>query len=98
MRPRSSRRLFEKNEVRMRKRSLIAIALLAFSAAARVAVAQTPRKLALSEAEQMALRNHPRIGSANLLAEAAKSVATEARAPFYPFLSGNFTSVAAEHN
>jgi outer membrane protein len=64
----------------------------------RLAMAQAPRKLTLSEAEQTALHNHPRIASASLVAEAAKSVITEARSPLYPMLSGNFTSVGAEHN
>jgi outer membrane protein len=82
----------------MQKRPLLTIALLATSPAARVAMAQPARKLTLSQVEQIALRNHPRIGSASLLAEAAKSAVTEARAPLYPSLSGNFTSVGAEHN
>lgn len=98
MRPRSSRRLFEKNKARMQKRTLLTVALLAATPGARLALAQTPRRLTLREAEQTALRNHPRISSANLLAEAAKSVVTESRAPLYPLLSGNFTSVGAEHN
>src|ERR1051326_9028589 len=76
---------------------LIAMALVIVSPAARV-FAQTPRKLTLSEAEQMALRNHPRIGSANLLAQAAKEGITEAKALLYPFISGNITGVGADHN
>jgi outer membrane protein len=52
----------------------------------------------LAQAEQVALRNHPRISSVSLLAQAAKSVVTEARAPLYPVLSGNFTGVAAQHS
>jgi outer membrane protein len=61
-----------------------------------VALAQ-PKKLTLREAEEMAIRNHPRVVSAGLLAEAAKSVIGEARAPFYPQLAGLITGVAAEH-
>ena len=61
-------------------------------------MAQPPKRLTLSEAEQIALRNHPRITSASLVAQAAKSVVTEARSPLYPTVSGNFTSVGAEHN
>src|SRR5690348_11791606 len=100
MRPRSSKRLFETNEARMQRRSLVTVAVLAAGSAARLAIAQTqaPRRLSLSEAEQIALRNHPRIGSANLLAQAAKAVVTESRSPYYPFVTGNFTSVGAEHN
>lgn len=60
--------------------------------------AQAPRKLTLAEAEQTAVRNHPRLLSANLTAEAAKAVVTEARSAYFPTVSGNFTSVAAEHS
>lgn len=82
----------------MRKRPLLTIALLAIGPSARVGVTQSPRKLTLSEAEQMALHNHPRIGSASLAADAARSVIGEARAPLYPVLSGVFTSAGVEHN
>lgn len=82
----------------MQKRALLTIALLAAGPAVRLPVAQTPRRLSLSEAEQVALHNHPRISSANLLAEAAKSVAIEARSPYYPSVTGAFTAVGAEHN
>jgi outer membrane protein len=61
-------------------------------------MAQAPKKLTLAEAEQTALRNHPRIASANLVAQAAKSAIAEARAPLYPILAGNFTSVDADHS
>jgi outer membrane protein len=98
MTPRSSRLLFEKNQARMRKRSFLTIALLALTPGARLAKGQSAKKLTLADAEQTALRRHPRIASANLLAAAGKAVVTEARAPLYPFLGGNFTSVAAEHN
>jgi outer membrane protein len=96
--PPSSRLPFEKNQARMQKRPFLTIVLLALSPVEPLATAQPPKKLTLSEAEQIALRNHPRISSASLVAQAAKSVVTEARAPLYPMLSGNFTSVGAEHN
>lgn len=54
--------------------------------------------LTLAAAHDLALRNHPRIGSANLLLQAAKTNAAEARAGFYPTVSGAFTTVAAEHS
>jgi outer membrane protein len=79
----------------MRKRFLLTIALIATGEAGR---AQAPKRLTLAEAEQIALHNHPRIGSANLVAQAAKSAITEARAPLYPFLAGNFTAVGADHD
>lgn len=55
------------------------------------------RKLTLKEAEELALRNHPRALSAALLAEASKSGVSEARAPLYPQVAGVLTGVAAEH-
>lgn len=61
-------------------------------------MAQSPQRLTLAQAEQIALRNHPRVSSASLLAGAAKSGITEARARLYPVLSGDLTSVAAEHS
>jgi len=79
----------------MRKRQFLTVALLAV---ARHASAQAPKRLTLAEAEQIALRNHPRIGSANLAAQASKAAVTEARSVLYPFLAGNFTTVGAEHN
>src|ERR1041385_5500854 len=81
----------------MPRHFLIAMALLIANSATTV-MAQTPPKLTLSEAEQQAVRNHPRIGSANLLAQAAKEGITEAKAPLYPFISGNITGVGADHN
>ncbi|MGA2135990.1 MAG: TolC family protein [Bryobacteraceae bacterium] len=82
----------------MRHRPLLTIALLAMGPAACPAAAQVPKKLTLDAAEQMAIRNHPRIASATLVAQAAKSAVAEARAPLYPLLAANFTSVGAEHN
>jgi outer membrane protein len=76
----------------MRMRSVL---VLTFSICG-IALAQ-PKKLTLAEAEEMALHNHPRAGSAALIAEAAKLGISEARAPFYPQASGFVTGVAAEH-
>jgi outer membrane protein len=99
-RPRASRRQFETNEAKMQKRSLFTIALLAIGPAARleIAQAQAPRRLSLADAEQIALRNHPRIAFANFLAQAAGSMVAESRSAYYPLATGNFTSVAAEHS
>ncbi len=82
----------------MRQTAIVFISLLAFGTAARLARAQNPRPLTLAHAEQIALQQHPRIGSATFAAQAAKSAAAEARAPLYPQLAGNFTSVGAEHS
>jgi outer membrane protein len=63
---------------------------------------QTPpqlplRRITMAEAEQIALRNHPRVASADLNARAAGEKVKEARAAFYPTFSLNFTGVGAEH-
>src|ERR1700683_2550566 len=87
-----------KSPARMRKRGILTVALLSIGPAASLAVAQSTKRLTLSEAEQIALHNHPRIGSADFAAQAAKAAIAESRAPFYPLLAGNFTSVAADHS
>jgi len=79
----------------MQTRPLLSLALLA--SCGRFAAAQQARRLTLAEAEDLAVRSHPRIGSASFLAEAARSVITEARSSLYPTLTSNFTSVGAEH-
>jgi outer membrane protein len=56
-----------------------------------------PRRITVEEAEQMAVRNHPRLASADLNAKAAGQKVNEARAAFYPALSANMTGVGAEH-
>src|SRR5271156_3814360 len=56
-----------------------------------------PAALTLEQAKQLALKNHPRIQSAGLSAEAANKVVTQARAPFYPVVTGNATGALAQH-
>ncbi len=58
-----------------------------------VGVAQT---LTLAEAEQTAIRNNPRIGSAGLTAQAADKQVNEARAASRPLLNGFLTGTGAE--
>jgi outer membrane protein len=53
--------------------------------------------LTLAEAEAMALRNHPRVASARLLAEAAKEAPKQARAGLSPVVAGNVTGSVAEN-
>jgi outer membrane protein len=59
-------------------------------------VQQGTRRITRSEAEQIALRQHPRIGSADLNARAASAVAAEAHSAFYPVVSGNITGAGVE--
>src|SRR5260221_5463261 len=60
-----------------------------------VSMAQPPQALSLAKAREIALRNHPRIQSAGLIAEAANALVTQARAPYYPMLAGTFTAAGA---
>src|ERR1700721_4265809 len=60
--------------------------------------AQTPAPLSLSQAQETALRNHPRIASASLMAQASGFAVKEARSAYYPTVSANATGVGAEHN
>jgi outer membrane protein len=60
--------------------------------------AQTPASVSLQEAQQVALRNHPRIASAELAAQASGFVVNQVRSAYYPTLAGNVTGVGSEHN
>jgi outer membrane protein TolC len=57
-----------------------------------------PASMSLSQAQETALRNHPRIASATLAAQASGFAIKEARSAFYPTVSANATAVGAEHN
>ena len=59
--------------------------------------AQPPAVMSHAQAQQIALRNHPRIASASLAADASRFVVKEVRSAYYPTLSGNLTGVGAEH-
>ena len=60
--------------------------------------AQNLEKLTLQEAEQIAIRNHPRIQAAVNLASAAKAQVTQARSAYYPTIYGSLTGADAESN
>jgi outer membrane protein len=72
--------------------------LLGADVASRAVWAQTPAVLSLSRAQEIALRNHPRIGSATFTAQATASVVNEVKSAYYPTVSANFTGVGAEHD
>lgn len=60
--------------------------------------AQIPA-ISLAEAQQIAVKNHPRLASAALAAQASKSVIGEVRSAYYPALSSNTTAVGTpEHD
>ena len=58
---------------------------------------QAAAAISLAQAQQIALRNHPRIASAKLAAEASAFVVKQVRSAYYPTLSGNVTGVGTEH-
>ena len=64
-----------------------------------VGAAQPPgaSPLTLSAAREAALKNHPRIRSADANARAAEAVIRETRSAQAPLLSGNFTGAEADH-
>jgi outer membrane protein len=59
-------------------------------------MAQPPKSLTIEQAKEIALRNHPRIQSAGLTAEAVNATVAQARAPYYPTILGNFTGAGAQ--
>lgn len=72
------------------------VRILIAVAAASLAGAQTPT-ISLAQARETALRNHPRIASATLEAQASGFAVREARSAYYPSLAGNITGVGADH-
>ncbi len=76
---------------------LLAVTGAVFGPAARAAEPPVPR-LTLEEAEQSALKNHPRISAAQLRALAAKQVVRETRAAFFPSLFADATAVGTAEN
>jgi outer membrane protein len=67
--------------------------ILIFTLAAVPALAQTPLKLTLADAEALAVRQHPQIAGARLATQAAGEVTRQVRSPLYPQLSGAATAV-----
>jgi outer membrane protein len=57
---------------------------------------QNAPPVTLAQAQNIALRNHPRIAAAGLLADASGFAIREARAPLYPTLSANFSAIGAK--
>ena len=72
--------------------------VLCLSLLAAVVPAQSPGTLTLEEAEQRAIKNHPRIAAASLNAQAAGTAVKQVRSAFQPLLSANLTSVGADRD
>ena len=71
------------------------IRLTICAAVSAVCCAQTPQRLTLAEAEQIALRAHPAIQSSQFNAQAAGQAIIEARSAELPNLFGSVTGVGA---
>ena len=67
-----------------------------FAQTVRTNEAGPAKTLTLAEAEQIAIRNHPRLSSAKFLAGAAQAVIVETKSAYYPVLSGAVTGAQAE--
>ncbi len=80
-----------KSATRLTTRTLLGLGLPAV-----LLIAQSATRLTLAQAEDIALRNHPRIKSAALSAKASEAVVKETRSAYYPTVAGNFTSAGAE--
>jgi outer membrane protein len=70
---------------------------IAFAGAALVS-GQTPQRLTLAEAEQLALKQNPSISSAELTALAARETPTQLNAARYPVVSAGLTGAGASEN
>jgi outer membrane protein len=78
---------------------VIIIALVGLAAMPRLVIgaqAQTPERLTLKEAQQIALGNHPQINAARFRARAANVNIAETRSAFMPNLNAGVTGAEAE--
>jgi len=75
---------------------VILFGLLGLGVAVNGASAQTPMRLTLKEAQQIALGNHPQINAARFRARAANMNIAETRSAFMPNLSAGVTGAEAE--
>jgi outer membrane protein len=75
-------------------RALITILLFMADLSAAEALAQ--RSLTLAEAEELALRNHPRLGAARYRADAAAATVAQARAAYFPTVNIQVTAMGAD--
>ena len=72
------------------------LAMLALTAVS--CAAQEPQSLSLTDAERIAIQNHPQIQAAGYLAIAAEARVTQARSAYYPQAAGSLTAAVAEHD
>lgn len=60
--------------------------------------AQAPPFLTLEQAEELAVKNHPRLAAASLTAQALGAVERQVRSASQPLISGNLTTVGADRD
>ncbi|HTM49256.1 MAG TPA: TolC family protein [Bryobacteraceae bacterium] len=77
---------------------MLRCSLLLAVAAAAAAFAQTPRLLTLADAQAIAAKNHPRVNSLLLNAQATDAVTRQIGAGRYPTLASNLTGVGAQND
>jgi outer membrane protein len=73
----------------IRARSIVGLML---TLAACAVFAEEPQPLSLKQAEELAVKNHPKITAADLVALAARQSVREARSAFYPLVTANATA------
>jgi outer membrane protein len=66
-----------------------------FAPSAARAAEPAPLPLSLQQAQDLAIKNHPRITEADLLALASRQAVREARSAYYPVITGDATAVGA---
>lgn len=69
------------------------ILVMLLAAAAGGAFAEEPQSLSLKQAQELAIKSHPQITAADLIALAARQSVREARSGFYPTITANATAV-----
>ncbi len=76
----------------------LSLALLGILVFSMDVAAQAPKRLALRDAQAIALNNHPLVMAAELNARAADQVTLQVRSAYFPSLFGSMTGTGAEDN
>src|SRR5438045_1989835 len=72
--------------------------MLCLATSTAVLTPQESSTLTLERAEEIALKNHPRIASASLTAQSSGTAVKQVRSAFQPLLTGNLTTVGADRD
>lgn len=71
---------------------------LSVAAFAASALAQSPQRLTLADAERIAVQNHPQVRAATAMAAAASAQVKEESSAYYPMADGSLTAAGAEND